>query len=639
MLWTQNQITDPNFKYEVIKGCENKFGKVDIELNDGKIRCGIRQGTFNLFPWQILNDFKIPICKRHFIKRTPLNNSNIFKNLTNYYDEIMGMNIHNGEKLKLSIFNCLSDLYRFIYDDLLMYTTSVDIMDMAEILTDEPMKKIIDEKYKISPLWGTNVIEKFIDGLSKRASDLLLEPHGLKNDALYIYHKLKLLNKFQLPQTMIAFGVRTDINDNIVMKPVIGSAASGLRDIIEYAIESLTAKKSSVYHGTAIQDSQYMGRKLELLVMPIRHIYNRDCGSKLLVPYFVDEKNYDKVIGKNIVFDGKLINITKHNVEQFINTTISMRSPMTCRYRNGVCKKCGGSILENIHPSVNVGTLSGVKVVEPTTQKILSAKHLVKTNSIAFELNKQVSELLYCSSISTIRWRPEAYEKIKNMYLGIPIKFMPTLSDVSYIRANKDSKEEKLSSIEYFTVKDMKTGKEKQYWLANENQIPFLSLDFLIHIRDNFNDVQIVDDMVYIPIRNTDKIVIFKTVVQNDSTLRFVSDVNGFLSSKVKDYTILEYLLRDFTGIIYDKVSNINITHIEILLKAFQVTSEEDPRIPIVTDITNVMHGTLNNILNTRNIGSKLAYQGLTSYMSSPQTYLVAKQKSIFDHMVGYRTI
>ena len=184
----------------------------------------------------------------------------------------------------------------------------------------------------------------------------------------------------------------------------------------------------------------------------------------------------------------------------------------------------------------------------------------------------------------------------------------------------------------------MENGKEYQYWLANETQIPFLSLQYLIYIRDNFNDVKVTDDVVYIPIINTDKMPIFKTIVQNDSTLRFVNEVNGFLSNRVKDYTVLEYLLRDFCNIIYSKVSNINITHIEILLKAFQQISEEDYRIPIVTDTTHVLHGTITSILNNRFVGNKLAFQGLTSYMSSPQTYLVYKQKSIFDRMVGYQT-
>lgn len=635
MHWNMTQITDPKFRTEIANRCEELYGLVDIELADGHIKVGVRQAIINLFFWEILVAFNIPICKHHWVKRVPLNNGNIFKYLTKYYNEIMKTHPGHGEQLKVVIFKFLNHLYKFASENVLSYSSSIDMIDMAEIMTDQPMQDIIDTKEKIVPEWGTNVIEKYVDTHSKEIMKLLGTNGALQNDALLRYQRLGLLNKFQVPQSVYAFGVRTDINDGIIRYPVKGSAAEGLRDANEYAVESLTAKKSSAYHGSAIQSSQYTNRKTTLVAKILEHIYPYDCYSNIGIEYHITKEHYAQAIGKNIFWQDKILELTAENIHDFVDKTVLMRSPMTCRYTKGICPVCGGSIMRNIHPSVNIGMLSSIRIMEPTTQKILSAKHLVKTNSIPYELLTDAAKILYCSSINEIRWRPDVYNKVCKFTMGIPLKCISNLHDITLMRLGKVVKEEKFSNIEYFVLRNEK-GKENTYLMQNEKQTPYLSFEFLLYIRDHFNELKISDDFVYIPLENTDKFPIFKTLIQNDSTLLFVASVNNFLSSKIKDYTSCSEALKDFSEIIYSKVPDINLTHIEILLKAFMIYSDEDYRIPVVKDPNHVRFSTVVDILNNRSLGAKLAFQGLNAMMTNPQTYLNKRQTDNFDLMIGY---
>ena len=634
--WTLAQINDPAFLDSLIPQFESLSGLVDVQFSDGILRVSKRTAFLNLFWWQILTKLQIPICKRHFAKYKcdkPITKGSMVDFLNPYYDEIMDINPHNAKKLKQAIWEMLQKLYVFCCDKLPMYAASVDILDMAEILNDPAMKPGIDTKYKITPSMGTSAIEKKVEEESKRIQQLLGTKGALKNDALYTYQVTGQLNKFQVPQSMYMFGVRTDVSDNIIGLPVIGSAVDGLNDIYEFAVESLSAKKSAFYNRVAVADSQYFSRKEQLLCSSIRYIYPGDCHSQLLVHYNVTEQNYKNLVGKLTFVEGQPVWLTYDNIKNFIGQTIYMRSPMTCRYRKGVCEVCGGRIFNNINRKMNIGLLCAIQVIAPTTQKILSAKHLVKTLSIIYELPKKASEVLFRSSTSEIRWKPNIFDFSK-MWMGVPQKSFPNIHDTLLLRADKAPKEERFSSVSMFSLRNQE-GERIDYDLNDGTQIPFFSAEMLFHIRDHFSQLQTDEEMVWIPLAGTDKLNIFKTIVINDNMLQFVNKVSGFLSDKIKNYTSCNDALQDFSDIIYSKASA-NISHLEVMLKAYQLTSPYDFRVPRVTDPDNVCFQTTASILNNRHIGTKMAFQGLLQYMSLPSTYLVPKMESCFDPMVGY---
>lgn len=631
-VWKMDQITDPKFLDSLKPQVENLFGKVRLELADGVLEVSIRQAFINLFFWKILVAFNMPIMKHHFVKRTAFNNDRLMEALTPYYEEIIQGDRRNAKKLKLLLWDLIQELYFFTCTELLAYTCTIDILSLSRIVHDKEIAPIIETKKEITSEKGSDLVEKHIEYQNKIMMKKLGTPGLLSDEQLLPYQAVGQLNKFQLPQILYAYGYRTDVSDSIVGYPVQGSAIDGLRNVLEYAVESLSAKKSAFYNHQAVSDSQYFGRKQHLLAATLERIYNTDCGSNVLVKYNVTEKNYENTVGKLIYENGKPLHITYDNVKSFIGKTIHMRSPMTCRYRQGICETCGGLIYRNINRKYNIGILSAIHVIEPTTQKILSSKHLIKTNSIIYQLPHEASEYLVPTTISEIRWKPALHNNLKNMYLGIPIKYFASVHDVKLLRFDKIVKEERFSKVSSCVLRTDKT--KVAIPLESEGQIPFLSTEMLLHIRDHFNDLTFSDNTVWIPLEHTEKFPIFKTAVVNDNMLQFVDRVSGFLSKDIAEYTSCHEALQDFSDLIHDKVSA-NLTHLEALLKAYEITSHRDYRIPIVEDADNVIFETTTSIMNNRNVGGLLAFQGLNKYLCQPSSYLVRKMRSPWDGFIG----
>lgn len=639
--WSLQDLTDVSFRQRLDKVICDKKGLVHMEFSDGVIEASIRQAYLNLFWLQIPHAFGIPLRKDHFIKRVEPTTGNFTGAWSKYYDEIMGQDFHHAKKLKQVVWSVIQTMHDVSCTYLLPYSRSLDIMDIADIMLDPKMKPILDEKNLIKPEMGTKVIETFIDAHNDKIMSLMNKKEdGLKCDALLPFRRVEQLNRMQIPQTIFAFGVRTDVNDTIIRLPVVGSALSGLRNIQEFAVESLSAKKSLFYNHVAVADSQYFGRKQHLLGSSLHRIIPGDCGSKLLVPFKVPLKKFKNVIGKLVVVDGKYVTLDRNNIGKYAGQTVMMRSPITCKYRTGVCEVCGGSVFRNLNRKLNPGVLSASEIISRVSQKILSAKHLIKTNTIAYELPSAATKYLYKSSTDEIRWSANMTDKLANSSLGIEVEDFPGYTDIWLLKSDRPTKEEQRSMLHQFTLRNDKTGKTTTVGLAvsdgeDKLQVPHFSSEMLFYIRDHLAEVRPDDGKIWIPLNGTQKFPIFRTHIVNDNMLMFVKRVSGFLSKVIKDYTSASEALQDFADIIYDKV-DVNIVYIETLLKAYMISSDTDYRIPEVTDIENVKFQTNPNILTNRHIGLWLAFQGLDRGLSQPSTYLQAKSSNPMDLIAGY---
>lgn len=632
-IWNLAQMTDPAFLDALIPQACDLQGTVILEMSDGRIRVSIRQAMLNLFWFPILTAFNIPLRKDHFVKYKPLNKGALADEWSRYYEEIMNQDQHNAKRLKQVMWTCMGKLYKFCCTNLLPYVASMDIVDMAEVMTDPPMKAILDTKEKIKPEWGTDKIEKFIDVHNKELMKLMGDPKALQNDVLYPYQSVGQLNKMQVPQMLYAFGVRTDVNDNIIGLPVIGSALDGLRDVKEYAVESLSAKKAMFYNKVAVRKSQYFGRKQHLLTSSIEHIYHGDCGTTKTISFLITEKNCDNLMGKYIYDHGKLVCLDKNNVRNYLNQVVPMRSALTCRYRRGVCEICGGKILRNVNRKLLLGTLSSIHTIEQITQKILSAKHLIKTLSLIYEVPPQSTKILMRTNPTEVRWQNSFMPQLKYMQMGIPTSDFKKVHDVLRLRSGVAISEHKFGGIGHIVLKNPK-GEIQHYNLVDGEQRPFFSSEMLLFMRDQYDQMTFDSDYIWLPLAGSERKLVFKTTVINDNVLQFVADTESFLGSKLKDFNDADLALKEFSDMVYDKVQT-SIMHIEIMLKAYLITSATDYRIPVVEDPHNVMFSDTHKILMERNVGVECGFQFLEKYVKEPSTYLRAKVDNPYDIMIG----
>lgn len=114
----------------------------------------------------------------------------------------------------------------------------------------------------------------------------------------------------------------------------------------------------------------------------------KDCGTTHFVIYNVNsQEKLNMIIGRhyyNLGPDNKKISDELHTVTpqstDLIGKKIGLRSPVTCCGKH-VCATCYGRELSEINKDVNTGLTGEFKLTEPLTQRLLSAKHLLSTNT------------------------------------------------------------------------------------------------------------------------------------------------------------------------------------------------------------------------------------------------------------------
>ena len=165
--------------------------------------------------------------------------------------------------------------------------------------------------------------------------------------------------------------------------------------------------------------------------------------------------------------------------------------------------------------------------------------------------------------------------------------------------------------------------------------VPSLSSDMLLFIRDFYDRVHLDNGIVWIPLAGTERMPLFITPIVNDSMLQYVDNVKKFFTGKIDSYTSCSDALADLADLVYSKVST-HIVHLETVLRAFMVSGNGDYNIPAVTDPDHVEFASLKDVLDNRHVSVRLAYEHLLQYVKDPRTYVMPRQKSEFDWLIGY---
>jgi len=630
---TYSDILEPDIAYKLI-GDSHVDYLVRLQLDDADVIMHVRDAIFNLIIWRVYHAFKIRITSDKVFERPFVNSGAIGNIQTKMLWDIRKLYPNARSETCDALFKFVNYLYNFVVSELNAYASSISILGLAKLINHEKVQKIVKLSY--NKVLGTDVVEKKISEASKALGKLTKDRSALtpEENCLLYYQETNQINPHQLPQVMIAYGPRTDVDDTIVLFSVMDNSIEGIKCIRSMATETLSAKKSAFYNQVAVSDSQYFGRKQHILTSSIIRIYPGDCGSRTYIKYQVKKHDYQNLLGMYMVDPEteELTELTDEILVTLIDQPIYVRSPITCKHTDGICETCGGTLMLNIDHNVNFGMLSAIHVIAPTTQKILSAKHLVKTSSQVYEVSKEASKYLMRINANELHWKPEVYKKLENWSLGVSLKDMGTLHDITVFNAESVTREERFSTIRQMVLRDDKTGTTETLIMEQNETCPFFTMPMLLHIRDYIRtNPDMTDAMLWIPLKGTEQFSVFKSLVVNDNMMKFVKAVSSFLSSKIAKYTSAEYAVQDFCDIIYSKVSMAHLTHICTILKTYMVTSEIDYRIPVVEDVHNVLFRNTHMILSRRSVGGQLAFEKLYAYLSAPDSYLVPKGGSIFD--------
>jgi len=226
------------------------------------------------------------------------------------------------------------------------------------------------------------------------------------------------------------------INDNFLR---------GLSNLESYYINASGTKKALTTNNKYTKRSGYLTRKLELSNIDNYHDNSIfDCGTKHFVKFKVDSpRKFNQILGRHYYdldenmekISDELKTVTKNSEEELLGKTIGLRSPVTCCGKH-ICATCYGRELSAVNKDINTGLSGTLKLTEPLTQRLLSAKHLLstKTNKIDwgseffefFTVNMDavyIAENIDCS-ISFKKPTTEEYDEDEDAYYTTNISIL-----------------------------------------------------------------------------------------------------------------------------------------------------------------------------------------------------------------------
>ncbi len=239
-------------------------------------------------------------------------------------------------------------------------------------------------------------------------------------------------------------GLITNTAGETIEFPILSCSKEGLTPL-EYFITTHGSRKGLTDTALNTAKSGYLTRKM-FVVAQDTIITEEDCGAKDGV--IIDKHAISGIetpiakhirgrfLSADVVKDGKVLFkkdylLTKkdaQSIEAAGVTSVSVRSPLSCKTPNGICIKCYGVDLGKnkiVDLGEAVGTVAGQAIGEPGTQLSMNTKHAGGTASIGGDI------------ISGLPRVEELFEKRKPKNPAIVASVSGTISDIQITEKEK----------------------------------------------------------------------------------------------------------------------------------------------------------------------------------------------------------
>lgn len=657
-------------KWETVEQIAHQEADVNIVLHDGHtITLPTVLAVYNAFLWQVWLTFDrhITIDRVYFPDRKEdketgtitysLTSETIHSTLNRIYNElILKYNVEPYMNVVAAVFKCIQRFSVFADVHTREFHSTLDLISLAELCVQPTFKEIADRKIDCSH--GTKYAEKQFEKLTNDMMKLLNNPTALNPNPLSMFMLTKLLKRNQVPQMFGAYGTRSDITDEMKKHAISESAMSGLKSAQDYGIEVLSARKAAVFNNTVIQKAQYFARRVRLGASKLHRLYHGWCGSEVTIPFTIRSKFKSNFLGKFVKVDDKTrhllkdrkwpqypnddsVELTKDNIDLFVDREIQMWSPFGCRHTDGVCEHCAGYMHQKLHAYIPediwLGVFLSTFVVSPVTQKILSTKHLIKTSSKEYVV-PEMSRKYMDKSGDALLFNKNVARAIKNQKLMIRMEqnaFLGPLADVTRKILPMGNA---FSSIPRIALVDINGHVYDVIELSDGSTLLYLSGYAMHYLRQIYKKIRIDKDYVDIPMEDFDFSKAFlKYTAVNDDMVGFVNRVDNFVMKDVRNFTSISECLDRFTSVIWDK-ADVNIFPIEMLLRGY-LASENSYDIPVITDPREpVRFGGLGEIISDAALSTKLSFEGLNALFESPKPTLksIGSGKGYYDPLYAF---
>lgn len=649
------EIQSPTFVDELMRD-RLDHGKITVTLPTATITLPARLMILNILCWRILFRLKVCPTKDDVIVVAGINEHTFSMIHSKLFTRLLAIPDLDPTKAIHEFSRHIEDMERFTKRYCGRYIQTIDAIGLCKLLKDPTIKAIVGNK--LDPKLGTKIAEEQFKQISKDLVHALGTRGMVKENILINFMETGSLRDNQIPQVLAMYATRSDINDEMVGHIINESTLSGLRTAADYAVEALSAKKSSYFSKVVIQDSQYFARRLRLSTLSLPKIHPGSCGRSITIPINIPESRAMlNFLDKIHIENGKPVVLTRQNLKKYVGKTIQMITPMGCRYTDGTCEACAGkgnvqkdftvtktgNVIRSYLPkNIHIGVFAATQVGQKVSQMVLSAKHLIKTLTKEYNLT-DIAKLYLFKKGDTLYWNKPLKERLQNLY--IRFNAASIVGPVTDLTQRVLPTAETYSRINNFEIVEIdEVGRESRLDVINMESnklLPFLSNDMLHYMRHHYDKI-IFDDAtnkIAVPLHKFDMSKgVMKYIIVNDDMITFTENVDQFFSYKMSNYTSIAHCLTDFINLLYSK-TNINIFFVEMVLRAFMISPDAHGssayKIPAIEDPMNVRFGNMSEIITNRDVSTKLGYERVTEYLSNPTIYTKPRGRGYYDPFFG----
>ncbi len=173
----------------------------------------------------------------------------------------------------------------------------------------------------------------------------------------------------QWSQCTLLRGFVRNANGKLMLPPVLSSLIEGYSPT-EVVLSSVGNRKGIIDKALSTANSGYLTRKLVYSTQHILLTDEEDCGTTEGITVTLTKQNIDKYLFRYTTDDQY---IDQSNYKDFIDKTVTLRSPLHCHSKTGICKKCFS--IHKFYNSRNIGFIVAQALGEPGTQLVLRSFH------------------------------------------------------------------------------------------------------------------------------------------------------------------------------------------------------------------------------------------------------------------------
>lgn len=629
----------------------NKFTLI---FEDGEIETTRWRTLVSAFFWAYHHNFKnIPLLKKHHIQEVikggfydSSSHTALCENIESTIYEVYGDDDPTLiENLSYLAYRSSMEMVNKLMPDMSAYVAPLGVIDAIQIQRHPR----IQAELKMATPQGERT-----EKIYSVVRNVVMECRSLEDNGLAFGFRANTVKRDQVLQSVSALGRRNEPDGRLYKYSVNTGYLEGMTTVYNMMAESRGAPKALMAQEDPLKKSEYMARRLQFLVTPVRSIVGKDCGSTDYVDWLVDPEVFDDdgtLISKGGIGSMRGKFILANDTSRLIELTgkekdlnghyVRMRSVLTCKNENPhtVCRTCFGGLSRNYYRHQNLGHLCAVTITERITQNTLSVKHLVSSanseriiltgiSSRFFKIGKTKSDFVIPATLKRLQLKLVLG---RNEALNLlDIVKMKNLDD---LRVDKASR---ISQIQ-FIVRDKGIETPEFVEVRQGNRFAYMTIELIKYIKENGYMIDGNNNFV-IDLEKWDYSQSVLAVPQMEiSFSQHGQEIAKMIESSMKEIDERQKpgsplsTLKELDTLVNSKL-DAPLSCLEVIVYASMIPNKNIPA--LARGWKNPILGVARQIINNRTMSVPYVYQGHEDFMLNARSffphYRVSNQMDVF---------